>query len=394
MTTTLAMGDTTEPAAARLRREQQLQQQQGRQLNSSGCGGDGCVARDPWPVHHVRHRGNLCRLCTSCVLRYHPGSFCPKCFDLVEPAGGRGPHPQPPAVVHCASCPSVCHSACLADSEKTSSYLCPSCANPNGCSYFPVDCDGDGGDVAPSGSPSKRVRVWGRGDGGENPPAGGPRRPTIDRHSAKALLAAARLASASMNRAVAFARSEAERKAKDAVVARKKAKEMLEKALMAAKREREKRQDVLLHASATAESQRKASVKLDDGMVSMVAQKRKQNREREWMKVVEDATPLSQKSPLRAITENERVKVPFTNSHLNHSSIVEDNVKLDLTGKNGSLPASKSNLSVENKRSSPKVPVESGVDVRLPQTKQDAPVTKSNPRVIFTGMPDKTSLHS
>ncbi|XP_078443337.1 uncharacterized protein LOC144712847 isoform X2 [Wolffia australiana] len=149
------------------------------------CNGEGCVSRNPWPIHHVRHRNNLCRLCTSCVLRIHPGSFCPKCFDLIEPS-----HSQP--LVHCVSCTSVCHVACLSAEEKNSGFICPCCASPN-FSYFPLE----------------------------------PR--VIDLKSAKVLLAAARLASLSMQRAVAAARAEAERKAKESVMARKKAQEILEK---------------------------------------------------------------------------------------------------------------------------------------------------------------------
>uniref|UniRef100_A0A1D1XKM8 Transcription factor bHLH131 n=1 Tax=Anthurium amnicola TaxID=1678845 RepID=A0A1D1XKM8_9ARAE len=405
MTTSVAMAETptsTAPAAGSKREQPptRLQHQYHiRQLNpGAGCGGEGCVAWDPWPVHHIRHRGSLCRLCTSCVLRYHPGSFCPKCFELVDSPGGRLSPQQPPGIVHCNSCPSVCHAACLSDADKAASYVCPSCANPSGYSYFPVDCDRDG-DGDASGSPSKKVRVADGGGGEEKLQAEGQRHRTVDRESAKVLLCAARLASASMNRAVAFARSEAERKAKDAVVARKKAKEMLEKALTAAKREREKRQDVLVvPLPAVAEPQRKASAKLDNAMASMVAQKRRQNREKEqWMKL-EDAIPLTQKPPVRAIAESERAKDPFPSSHLNHSHAVtpnlQDNVKLDTIGNNGSLPASKINFAAENKKGGPKVPVESGVGVRVPPTKQDASVTKTNTRVIFTGLPDKTSLHS
>uniref|UniRef100_A0A0D3G5F3 Uncharacterized protein n=1 Tax=Oryza barthii TaxID=65489 RepID=A0A0D3G5F3_9ORYZ len=35
-----------------------------------GCGGDRCASgRDAWPLHHVRHDGVFCRLCSSCRSR-------------------------------------------------------------------------------------------------------------------------------------------------------------------------------------------------------------------------------------------------------------------------------------------------------------------------------------
>lgn len=225
----------------------------------------------------------------------------------------------------------------------------------------------------------------------------GQRYRAIDRDSAKVLLVAARLASASMSRAVAFARSEAERKAKDAVVAKKKAKEMLEKVLVAAKREREKRSDVRGPARAVPELQ-KVPMKVGNAVASMVAPKRKPNTEKEqWMKV-EEVMPLAQRSPVRAIPEKGRVRVAVPNGHVNHALALptgaQDVRKLDVVGENGSLPSSKGRVTAESKGGSPKVPAECGLAVRSPPIKQDSSATKTSPKAVFTGMRDKTSLSS
>ncbi|OAY73841.1 hypothetical protein ACMD2_24123, partial [Ananas comosus] len=173
-----------------------------------GCGGDGCCAREPWPLHHVRHRSVFCLLCTSCVLRYHHGLFCSSCFDLLDPP----PSPPPPTTVAAAASrkprpllqvPSVAHRACLAAADLAAQFLCPSCKNPEGFSYLPVP-----------GDPPK-----GKGSGESTAAA-------INRPSAKVFLAAAQLSAASMSKAAAAARADAERKVKEAAVAKKRAREM------------------------------------------------------------------------------------------------------------------------------------------------------------------------
>ncbi|CAA7398560.1 unnamed protein product [Spirodela intermedia] len=194
------------------------------------CEGDGCVGREPWPVHHVRHRGNLRRLCTSCVLGCHRESFCSHCFELLDRGGVGG---RTSALVHCSECSSVCHAACLPDAREPGDYVCPCCANPEGFSYFRVDLDCD---VEAAVSPRKKATV-----AKEKRVMNGQWRRVIDRKSAKVLLVASQLASASMKRAVSFSRNKVERKAKDAAIARKKAEEMLAKVFMAAKEEDEKR---------------------------------------------------------------------------------------------------------------------------------------------------------
>ncbi|CAL9087976.1 unnamed protein product [Musa acuminata var. zebrina] len=196
---------------------------------AKGCGGDGCNALHPWPLHHVRHRGGIRRLCTSCVLKCHNGSFCSSCFSVLD-AGPSRPTPTPrPAVVRCSKCPSVCHLTCLQNPNLASQYLCPCCSNPDGFSYFLVSTSADAGGVAIEGSVAPCEE----------------KRKTIDLNSAKVLFAAARLAVASMSRAAAAARVEAERKVKEAMVARKRAREMLERALLISKKERERIKELI-----------------------------------------------------------------------------------------------------------------------------------------------------
>ncbi|CAL9136706.1 unnamed protein product [Musa textilis] len=196
---------------------------------AKGCGGDGCNAPHPWPLHHVRHRGGIRRLCTSCVLKCHNGSFCSSCFSVLD-AGPSRPTPTPrPAVVRCSKCPSVCHLTCLQNPNLGSQYLCPCCSNPDGFSYFLVSTSADAGGVPIEGSVAPCEE----------------KRKTIDLNSAKVLFAAARLAVASMSRAASAARVEAERKVKEAMVARKRAREMLERALSISKKERERIKELI-----------------------------------------------------------------------------------------------------------------------------------------------------
>ncbi|RWW21391.1 hypothetical protein BHE74_00026973 [Ensete ventricosum] len=220
-----------------------------RDLRAAGCGGDGCGTRDPWPLHHVRHRTVFCRLCTSCVLRYHPGSFCTSCFDLLLD-GGTSP------VVRCSGCPAIAHSVCLPN--PAASFVCPSCSDLDGSPYFSL--------------------------GGEK---------SIDLKSAKVLLAAAKLAAVSMGRAASSTRADAERKVREAAVARKRAREALEKVLLLSQTEKEKKNKETDHIAAPdprpeVMDPKKKMPKLSSTVAAMVGQKRVQNRERDrWMRFQE-----------------------------------------------------------------------------------------------------------
>ncbi|BAS92154.1 uncharacterized protein [Oryza sativa Japonica Group] len=171
-----------------------------------GCGGDRCGSgRDAWPLHNVRHQGVFCRLCSSCVLLYHPAAFCSACLLLLPPAAA--PVAAPPGPVSaCSSCGLfVAHHSCVPDPV---SFVCPTCA-----------------DAAVG-----RVYSY-------TPAAAAGRRRTMDERAARVLLVAARLAHESISRAAAAAREEADRAAREAAVARKHARELLDAACRAAEPE-------------------------------------------------------------------------------------------------------------------------------------------------------------
>ncbi|KAL6343862.1 hypothetical protein AAG906_027633 [Vitis piasezkii] len=158
----------------------------------SECGG--CGSQHPFFLCNVRHRGTYRRLCPSCVLKNHPGSFCPVCFEVYSDS----PPPSHQRLT-CFKCPSISHLACAggpANAYPGARYQCPPCSSPN-FSFF---------SNAHSNSNS-----------------------AINRDTALALVAASRIASASMKKAAAVARVEAERRVKEASLARKRAREALER---------------------------------------------------------------------------------------------------------------------------------------------------------------------
>ncbi|XP_038878318.1 uncharacterized protein LOC120070585 [Benincasa hispida] len=179
------------------------------------CGN--CGSQGRWILHHVRIRGINRRLCTSCVLRLHPSSFCPSCFQFYDLSVS----PHPVNRFTCSKCSSITHSHCVVNpacpdpqllSSTTSSYLCPPCAKPN-FSFFDLDSK-------PRISPK-----------------------SIDRKTAVVLLCAAKIASASMGKAVIVARADAERKVREAAMARKRAREALEHVGFLLARERARRKE-------------------------------------------------------------------------------------------------------------------------------------------------------
>uniref|UniRef100_A0ACD5W709 Uncharacterized protein n=1 Tax=Avena sativa TaxID=4498 RepID=A0ACD5W709_AVESA len=176
-----------------------------------GCGGDRCASgRDAWPLHHVRHDGVFCRLCSSCVLQYHPAAFCSACLFLLPTADAAqepllDPAFSPPGPTSpCSSCGvSVAHLSCVPDPV---SFVCPPCAaaaENRTFSYTPAAIGG---------------RV-------------------LDERAARVLLVAARLAHESVGRAAAAAREDAERCVKEAAIARKRSREMLDAAFRALEEE-------------------------------------------------------------------------------------------------------------------------------------------------------------
>ncbi|GFY94333.1 hypothetical protein Acr_09g0007790 [Actinidia rufa] len=170
------------------------------------CGN--CGADDRRLLHHVRHRGLFRRLCTSCVLRLHPQSFCPNCFLVFD----RPPQQPPSSSVLCVKCYSHSHSHCVPSPSPTP-YVCPPCANPNSPIFDAKKTDGG----------------WRE----------------IDKKAGKVLLAAAKIAAASMSKAAVAARAEAEKRAKDAANTRKRAREALEHVAFLVAKEKLKRKDLV-----------------------------------------------------------------------------------------------------------------------------------------------------
>ncbi|KAK8543056.1 hypothetical protein V6N12_015625 [Hibiscus sabdariffa] len=138
--------------------------------------------------------GILRRLCTACVLRLHPSSFCPVCFVFYA-----GSPPQPAKRVACSNCCSITHSHCAGDTLLTS-YRCPPCKNSS-FSFFPL------------------------------------RDNKMDKELALPLLCASKIASSSMGNAVTVAWAEADRKVREAAVARKRAREALEHLVVLTRKE-------------------------------------------------------------------------------------------------------------------------------------------------------------
>ncbi|KAB1996132.1 hypothetical protein ERO13_D13G184200v2 [Gossypium hirsutum] len=167
-------------------------------LPSKEC--SNCSGHSPFFIHQVRHLGILRRLCTACVLRLHPSSFCPACFTFY---GGSPPHPS--KRVNCSNCCSLTHSHCAGDTILTS-YLCTPCKDSS-FSFFPLKDN------------------------------------KIDKKLALALLCAAKIASSSMGKAVTVAWAEADRKVREAALARKRARESLEHLLVVTRKEKARKEN-------------------------------------------------------------------------------------------------------------------------------------------------------
>ncbi|KAA8528164.1 hypothetical protein F0562_035585 [Nyssa sinensis] len=191
----------------------------------SQCGGCGSVERVF--LYNVRHRGTHRRLCPACVLQNHSGMFCPICFEVYDEI------PPPRDRVMCLNCPAISHLSCVGF-DVARRYQCPSCSNPN-FSFF---------QMGPSSKTTK-------GNDGESATAEGSR--AINKDSAKQMMAAAQIALASMNKASAVARTEAEKRVKEAAVARKRAREALEQVAYLALKEKDRKK---MDSKSTAEQQK------------------------------------------------------------------------------------------------------------------------------------------
>ncbi|ESQ35919.1 hypothetical protein EUTSA_v10008580mg [Eutrema salsugineum] len=144
-----------------------------------------------WVIHPARVRTVLRFLCTHCLLRKHPQSFCPSCFAFYDSSP-----PHPSRRVTCYNCLSNTHIVCAGE-VNSSTFLCPPCRDPDSFSFFrPI--------IGTNGSRS------------------------IDKSLSEVFLCAAKISASSMNKAVSATRCEAERKGKEAALARKRAREALE----------------------------------------------------------------------------------------------------------------------------------------------------------------------
>ncbi|XVE65459.1 hypothetical protein DITRI_Ditri08aG0001400 [Diplodiscus trichospermus] len=171
----------------------------------------GCGAPERLLLHNVRHRASYRRFCTNCVLKNHQGLFCPICLEVFSES------PPPHQRLICLKCPSISHLACSSSSSQ-SSFTCPPCSNPN-FSFF---------NVTPNTS-NKKPKSTPDHHGGSNDDEDDKKKRVFDKEAAKALLAAAKIAAASMTKAAAVARVEAERRVKEATLAKKRAKEALDR---------------------------------------------------------------------------------------------------------------------------------------------------------------------
>ncbi|XP_051136491.1 uncharacterized protein LOC127255138 [Andrographis paniculata] len=151
-------------------------------------------------LHNVPHRGSFVFLCTACVLRHHTGSFCPLCFDFYDDTSDLSNESR----VMCLRCPAIVHLTCLpsARSSSTFRFICPQCSDPS-FKFF---------DFRPDSPSSKDT-------------AGN----SFARDLPRQLLCAAKISSACTRRMASVARTNSERRVREAVVARKRAKEAVER---------------------------------------------------------------------------------------------------------------------------------------------------------------------
>ncbi|XP_041991128.1 uncharacterized protein LOC121742145 [Salvia splendens] len=184
---------------------------------ATGC--SNCGAHERRLLHQIRCRSGFKRACTTCVLRLHPQAFCPTCFLVYPPT-------LPNDVVRtCDKCYSHSHSHCVDTNgaPPPKPYICPLCVNPN-APIFKLKPVEDANLVIDN------VRVQNCR--------------VMDRDAAKMLLAAARIASTSMNKAAANAKNEAEKRVKEAAFTRKRAKEALEHVALLVHKEKARRKEV------------------------------------------------------------------------------------------------------------------------------------------------------
>lgn len=138
-------------------------------------------------LHYIKHRGIFRRLCTACILRFNSQSFCPICFFIYNPTT-----PLEHSTTPCSKCYSISHSSCIGPNPSSLPYVCPLCT--------------------PQTNPFCQIT----------------KNKVIDKKSAAALLAAARISYDSMSKAALVARTEAEKRSKEAWSSKKRAREAIQ----------------------------------------------------------------------------------------------------------------------------------------------------------------------
>ncbi|MBA0681667.1 hypothetical protein Goari_023453, partial [Gossypium aridum] len=137
----------------------------------------------------------------------------------------------------CLKCPSISHLSCSSASLSPSSFTCPPCSNPN-FSFFNLTPT-----KKPKSTPDHPPGSTLDGDDDNNKTTN---TRVIDKEAAKALLAAAKIAAASMTKAAAVAKVEAERRVKEATLAKKRAKEALERLALLARKDNDRHKSSLV----------------------------------------------------------------------------------------------------------------------------------------------------
>jgi len=190
--------------------------------------------KERWCLHNLKVEGLYQLLCSSCVLVTHSHMYCPYCLDdcgsSVE------------GLLKCSTCPRSVHVDCQRRAAATLAlavpmaepFLCPHCQNPKS-------------DVMPfallnshSQSPPNKKLKGAHGRPVSSQP---------DFVSAKVILTAARIASASMHSVAATASAEAQKRAMEAARLRKEAKEAIHRALTVAMEEESKAHSINPSAS-------------------------------------------------------------------------------------------------------------------------------------------------
>ncbi|CAL0316534.1 unnamed protein product [Lupinus luteus] len=152
-----------------------------------------CNLKQRWFLHRVLYRGIDRSLCSSCVLRLHPSAFCPTCFEFFEHHLSSTSSSSKHRFIPCIKCSSLTHLRCLpSSSPPPSSFLCNPCSSPD-FKFL---------------NPNNAHNVF-------------------DKKHALVSLCAAKIASASVTKALANARVTADRNVRESAAARKRAREAL-----------------------------------------------------------------------------------------------------------------------------------------------------------------------